>query len=191
MNTEHYEGCCAGQQFLFITHRDHTSPDNALVDLSENYQINEEVLSMPQVIHSKRLQSNITVLCYKSRAAGQVWDSEARGGPAYKLCPWGNIHKKPVSLSEQCGETVAAVNTTARDIWIAICAPLPLTSPCPLPLPCHLVISIITLIGETLLGWAGLGWGGEECDVINIAHCTALPLLTTSHKSWYPMKGQT
>ena len=73
--------------------------------------------------------------------------------------------------------------------------------PPPLPLPCHLVISIITLIGETLLGWAGLGWaglgwaelgwGGEECDVINIAHCTALPLLTTSHTSWYPMKGQT
>ena len=76
-----------------------------------------------------------------------------------------------------------AVNTTARDIWIAICASLPL------PLPCHLVISIITLIGETLLGWAGLGWAGlgwagEECDVINIAHCTAL--LTNSHLTHIP-----
>ena len=99
---------------------------------------------------------------YKSRAAVQVWDmghwdSEARGGPAYKLCPGENIHKKPVSLSEQCGETrdSGAVNTTARDIWIAICAPPP-----PPPLHCHLVISIITLIGETLLAWAGLGWAG-------------------------------
>ena len=58
--------------------------------------------------------------------------------------------------------------------------------PPPLPLPCHLVISIITLIGETLLAWAGLGWAGEECDVINIAHCTALPLLTTSHLTQIP-----
>ena len=133
-------------------------------------------------------------MCYVTKAGLQsrygTWDTgTARHGAvfAYKLCPGENIHKKPVSLSEQCGETrdSGAVNTTARDIWIAICAPPP-----PPPLHCHLVISIITLIGETTglgwdgLGWAGLGWAGEECDVINIAHCT--PLLTNSHLTHIP-----
>ena len=121
MNTEHYEGCCAGQQFLFITHRDHTSPDKALVDVSENYQINEEVPSMPQVEHSKRLQSNINVLCYKSRAAVQVWDmghwdSAARGGLCLQTLPGRKYSQKAcITFRAMWGDS-GAVNTTARDI---------------------------------------------------------------------------
>ena len=117
------------------------------------------------------------------------WDSAARGGLCLQALPRRKYSQKAcITFRAMWGDTDSgAVNTTARDIWIAICAPLPpprlLPSPSPPPPPCY-QNHHFNWRDSTGLGWAGLGWGGEECDVINIAHCT--PLLTNSHLTHIP-----